>query len=159
MNQALEQLASELGLTHPQNERLRLTFGHACARRIQHLLEQPRVMVCLDTLDQYLQGRVGHESLEHAQKEAAKLANQHQGSKSIDGCGHAAVSATYAVANAVNGKALQAASYAAYATVYASGGSAAVAEREAFEPEFSWQVGTLKAIVDHSCTQSVPGAA
>jgi hypothetical protein len=62
----------------------------------------------------------------------------------MNGCGHAAVSATYAVANAINGKALQAASYAAYATVYASGGYAAVADREAFEPEFAWQLAALK---------------
>jgi hypothetical protein len=61
----------------------------------------------------------------------------------MNGCDHAAVSATYAVANAINCKAL-AVSYAAYATVYASGGYAAVADREAFEPEFAWQLAALK---------------
>lgn len=40
------------------------------------------------------------------------------------------------------GEALQAASYCGYATVYAAGGSSAVAQREAFEPEFAWQVAT-----------------
>jgi hypothetical protein len=39
---------------------------------------------------------------------------------------------------------LQAASYAAYAVVYASGGYGAVIERESFETEFSWQLKILK---------------
>lgn len=80
--------------------------------------------------------------------EAARLANHHQGSKSIDGCGHAAVSATYAVAKAVEGKALEAASYAAYAVVYAQGGSAAVADHESFEPEFGWQLSALASLAN-----------
>jgi hypothetical protein len=143
MNLALERLASEVRLLEPENERLRLTFGHACALRIRHLLEQPSVIECLDILGQYLHGHADREALQHAQCDASRLANQHQGSKSIDGCGHAAVSATYAVANAINGRALQAASYAAYATVYASGGYAAVADREAFAAEFAWQVNAL----------------
>ena len=86
----------------------------------------------------------------HAQREADQLANQHRGSKSIDGCGHAAVSASYAVANAINGRALQAASYAVYAMVYAGGGYGAVAQREAFDPEFAWQVDTLRALAAKS---------
>jgi len=144
MNQALEQLASETGLLAPENETLRLAFAHACVIRIRHLLEEPEVIECLDVLGRYLDGRASREALEHSQREADRLANQHRGSKSIDGCGHAAVSASYAVANAINGKALQAASYAAYATVYADGGYGAVSEREAFEPENSWQVAALR---------------
>jgi hypothetical protein len=54
--------------------------------------------------------------------------------------GHAAVSATYAVAHALAGKALQAADYAAYAMVYGQGGYGAVADRESFGPEFRWHV-------------------
>ena len=146
MNQALETLASSMGLAHPANERLRLAFGHACVLRVRQLLEEPAVIACMDVLGDYLQGTAERSALEAAQVEALRLANQHAGSKSIDGCGHAAVSATYAVANAVNGKALAAASYAAYATVYAGGGYAAVSEREAFEPEFAWQVRTLTAL-------------
>ena len=78
----------------------------------------------------------------------ANLANKHQGSESIDGCGHAAVSATYAIANALAGKACQAAEYAAYAVVYGRGGSGAVADRESFEPEFQWQVACLSSMVN-----------
>ena len=78
--------------------------------------------------------------------DAIRLANSHQGSRSVDGCGHAAVSATYAVAKAVEGKALEAASYAEYAAVYAQGGYAAVGDRESFAPEFAWQLSTLESL-------------
>lgn len=56
---------------------------------------------------------------------------------------HAAVSATYALANALAGRAVEAASYAAYASVYAYGGYA-VADRSAFEPELTWQLEELR---------------
>lgn len=143
MNSALETLATEIALAAPAQERLRLIFGHRCALRIEHLLEQAAVRTCLDQLGLYLRGELDAATLQQAQHAADRLANGHPGSKSIDGCGHAAVSASYAVAHALNGRALQAAAYAAYAKVYADGGYAAVAEREAFEPEFSWQVATL----------------
>lgn len=143
MNEALERLARDIHLTHPDHEKLRLEFGRACALRVKHLLEEPEAERCLQGLGAYLEGTIDHQSLDALAAESARLARHHQGSKSIDGCGHAAVSATYAVANAVQGKALEAASYAAYALVYAQGGSAAVAARESFEPEFEWQVRTL----------------
>jgi hypothetical protein len=47
------------------------------------------------------------QSLFQIQGEATRLANQQVGSKFIDGGGHAAVSGSYTVANAVNGKAIQ----------------------------------------------------
>ncbi len=144
MNQSLELLAQDLGLLNPGNVRMRLAFGYACTERITHLLEEAAVVDCFDTLKRYLEGRATDEELEHSQKEADRLANHHRGSKSIDGCGHASVSASYAVANAINGRALQAADYAAYATVYSDGGYGAVSQREAFEPEFLWQVSTLR---------------
>jgi hypothetical protein len=52
------------------------------------------------------------------------------------------------VAKAVQGKALEAASYAAYAMVYAQGGSAAVADPESFGPEFQWQLSALNDLVN-----------
>jgi hypothetical protein len=143
MNYALDRLAEEVALADPGKERLRLEFGYACAMRVKHLLEVPEVEGCLLGLGEYLAGSSSRDCLSKLAGEAARLANHHRGSKSIDGCGHAAVSATYAVANAVEGKALEAASYAAYAVVYAQGGYAAVAERESFEPEFQWQLSTL----------------
>ncbi len=144
MNTALEILAAETGLAEPHSEALRLAFGHACVRRIAHLLEEPRVIDCLRLFGEFLGGTLDQAAFEKLKSEAAQLANQHRGSQSIDGCGHAAVSASYALANALSGRALQAASYAAYAAVYADGGYGAVAHREAFEPEFAWQVGVLR---------------
>ena len=146
MNEALYRLANELDLDAPANERLRLEFGYACALRVKHLLEDGSVVACLNGLGHFLEGTIGHDHLVRLADEAAHLANTHQGSKSIDGCGHAAVSATYAVANALAGKARQAADYAAYAAVYAAGGYAAVAQRESFEEEFAWQVARLAAL-------------
>lgn len=150
MNPALDRLARELALSDPAQERLRLVFGHACALRIRHLLEQPEVEQCLLALEAYLTGLPDPARLRVLAQEARRLANHHQGSRSIDGCGHAAVSASYAVAKAIEGKALEAASYAAYATVYAQGGSAAVADAESFEPEFAWQARCLATLAGHA---------
>jgi hypothetical protein len=146
MNQALDRLAKEIELDAPANQRLRLAFGYACVRRVEHLVEEPGVLACLHALGGFLQGTVSPEKLAEHVAESARLANQHQGSKSIDGVGHAAVSATYAIANALAGKARQAAEYAAYATVYGQGGYGAVADRESFQPEFAWQVDCLSAL-------------
>ena len=146
LNYPLDRLAKELALANPDREQLRHEFGYACAPRVKHLLEEPEVQQCLLRLGAYLAGACDRESLNKLAVEAARLANHHQGSKSIDGCGHAAVSATYAVAKAIEGKALEAASYAAYALVYAQGGGAAVADRESFEPEFEWQLSTLASL-------------
>jgi hypothetical protein len=117
------------------------------------LLEQPEVEQCLLGLGEFLAGVTDREHLSALAVEAVRLANHHQGSKSIDGCGHAAVSASYAVAKAVEGKALEAASYAAYATVYAQGGSPAVAERASFEPEFEWQLRSLAALASQTAAR------
>jgi hypothetical protein len=146
MNNVVEQIAREINLASFSSERLRLEFGYACARRVAHLLEESAVVECLRVLGQYLAGSTDHETFTRSAAEAARLANHHQGSKSIDGCGHAAVSATYAVANALAGKALQAADYAAYAMVYGQGGYAAVADRESFDPEFAWQADCLRSL-------------
>lgn len=146
MNEALERLAAEIGLATPARERLRLAFGHACVLRVEHLLEEAAVMHCIGTLGGYLRGEIDHFVLQEVRRQADQLANQHPGSRSFDGCGHAAVSASYAVAHAINGRALQAASYAAYASVYAGGGYAAVAQREAFGSEFAWQLAALTAL-------------
>lgn len=143
MNDALERLARELSLDEPAHEGLRLRFGLACAQRVRHLLEDPAVTACLDVLAQHVNGRATRAELDGAAADAAQLANHHPGSRSLDGVGHAAVSATYAVANALAGRALQAAAYAAYATVYGEGGHGAVQQREAFQPEHEWQVAAL----------------
>jgi len=142
MNDALDRLARELMLD--ARPRLRLRFGLACVQRVHHLLEDPAVIDCLAVLARHLDGQATEPELEAAAAEAARLANHHPGSRSLDGVGHAAVSASYAVANALAGKALRAAEYAAYATVYGEGGYGAVQQRESFQPEFDWQVEALQ---------------
>ena len=143
MNDALDRLARDLRLAAPEHAHLRYAFAHACVLRVRHLLEDARAVACLDGLGAWLAGECDDAQRDALAAEAAALANHHPGSRSIDGCGHAAVSATYAVARALAGDALQAADYAAYATVYALGGAAAVADRDSFTTEFRWQADCL----------------
>lgn len=143
MNKELARLAAELGLETQQHELLRLAFGLACVRRVQHLVEDRRALDALAVLDAFVHGRADRTALDHATLEIAAVANSHRGSSSIDGSAHAAVSATYAVAKALAGRALEAAGYAAYASVYAYGGYA-VNDPSAFEAEHTWQIQTLR---------------
>jgi hypothetical protein len=83
MNQALERLAREVRLNDPSNERMRLRFGYACACRVTHLLEDPEVATCLAALGDFLGGSMDRARFDLAAHEAARLANRHQGSKSI----------------------------------------------------------------------------
>ena len=145
MNQPLAQLAAKMGLSAPQHEQLRLVFGLACARRVQHLLEEEGALSALAVLGAFVDGGADRSELEQACRQAAAVANGHRGSNSIDGSAHAAVSATYAVANALAGRALEAAGYAAYASVYAYG-AYAVTDPSAFALEFAWQVEQLTAL-------------
>ena len=93
-------------------------------------------------LRDFVAGRSDAAALAAASREIAAVANRHRGSDSIDGCAHAAVSSTFAAANALAGRPLEAGSYAAYAAVYAYGGYA-INDPTAFEPEFEWQVAQL----------------
>ena len=117
MNEALDRLAQQVSL-NAASERLRLEFGYACACRVEQFIERAEALECLRGLGAFLAGSIERTELGALAAKSAVLANQHQGSRSLDGSGHAAVSATYAVANALAGKALQAADYAAYAAVY-----------------------------------------
>lgn len=143
MNHELSRLAASIHLDEPGQEALRLAFGLACAGRVQHLLEDPRAVDCLAQLQAFVDGKLERSALAQAAQEVAAVANSHRGSNSIDGAAHAAVSATYAVANALAGRALDAAGYAAYAAVYGYGGYA-VNDPSAFEGEFAWQVEKLR---------------
>lgn len=145
MNPQLTALARELGLDQPEHEALRLAFCSACGERVRHLLEQADARTCLDVLRDFVAGRTDRASYEQARQDIARIANSHKGSPSIDGTDHAAVSATYAVAAALAAKALDAASYSAYAVVYAYG-RYAVNDPSAFDGEFAWQVETLQAL-------------
>lgn len=129
-------------------EALKLAFAIECVERVRHLLEDECVVGCLDTLVAYASGRADRGALDQAAAEATALANQHQGSRSLDGVGHAAVSASYSVANALAGRAVEAADYAAYAAVYGDGGYGAVCDPESFIAERSWQLATLARLAD-----------
>ena len=140
MNHELQRFAATMKVDDPASEPLRLAFGLACVERVEHLLEDRRAIACLATLAAFVAGNAGRSELAAASNTIAVIANAHRGANSIDGAAHAAVSATYAAANALAGRALDAASYAAYASVYAYGGYA-VNDPSAFESEFEWQVG------------------
>lgn len=142
MNEELSRLATAIHMNEPQCEPLRLAFGLACAQRTEHLLESPEAIRCLAVLRSFVEGTSDRPALAKAAQEIARVANSHRGSNSIDGSAHAAVSATYAVANALAGQALDAAGYAAYAAVYGYGGYA-VTDPSAFEGEFAWQLEKL----------------
>lgn len=146
MNDALRRRAAELNLIANENEWLRLQFGSACCERVRRFVESADVLRCLDGLQDYLDHRIDRTALAVLADTARRLANTHPGSRSLDGCGHAAVSATYAIAQALASAALQAADYAAYAVVYGDGGYGAVSDRQSFEPEFEWQVACLEVL-------------
>ncbi|PRP69846.1 hypothetical protein BUE93_14255 [Chromobacterium amazonense] len=150
MNEKLDALSASLDLDSPSRETLRLRFGLACAQRVAHLLENPEVAGCLGGLERYLAGGIDRAALNVLALRAAELARSHPGSASLDGCGHAAVSASHAVAMALAGRARQAADYAAYAAVYGQGGYGATADPSAFEPEWDWQVRCLKQLASPS---------
>ncbi len=154
MNRILADLASEVGLHDPEKTLLRFAFCLACVSRIEHLLEDKRAMECLAVLRDFVAGRVDIVQLESAAREVAQIATSHRGSSSIDGSAHAAVSATYATANALAGRALEAADYAAYAAVYAYGGYA-VNDPESFDPEYVWQVEQLRRLAVETAILSV----
>ena len=146
MNVELQKLAAEHSLADENHRMLRLAFGLACVNRVRHLLEDPRAVEVIDVLQAFVDGRADAAAPQVAATDAAHLANHHRGSRSIDGTGHSAVSATYAVAAALAGKALDAAEYAAFSTVYGYGGYA-VNDPDSFAPEYAWQVATFESLI------------
>jgi len=144
VNPGLERLFAEFRLAGADMLPVRLAFGLECVKHVEHLMEDPRAVDCLRAFEAAL-GHGDHDGVAVAalQDEAARLAQSHPGSRSIDGTGHASVSATHALMHAVAGRALQAADYAAYAAVYSYGGYA-VKDPAAFEPEFEWQQACLR---------------
>lgn len=155
MNTALQRLAAEVDLQSERQMPLRLRFGFACVQRARHLLEAPEAVDALGTLGAFLEGRCDAQTLARVQERMATVARSHPGSGSIDASAHAAVSATYAVFHAVTGHALEAAEYAAYATVYAYG-AYALADPDAFAEEFAWQVSEFRALAK-GCVVPVGG--
>jgi hypothetical protein len=151
MNAALSELAKQLQLDVVDNEMLRWRFAHACANHVRHLVEHPGALAALDVLQRYVNGEATAAERDAAAELAAQIAQHHHGSTSIDGTAHAYVSATYAVAKALAGKAIDAADYAAYATVY-NYGAYALKDPSSFDSVHRWQVETLNELADATAT-------
>ena len=148
MNLELQNLAAKMHLSDDVHRATRYAFGLACAERARQMLEDDRAIQLLDILKGYVEGRVDETALAAAAAESAALASHHRGSTSIDGTKHSAVSATYAVAKALAGQAVEAADYAAYSTVYGYG-VYAINDPESFAPEHAWQLQALTDLLAH----------
>lgn len=146
MNSELRTLVDEVGLNTPERERTRFEFCFACASRINHLLELDEAISAYQDFKNYLEGKLNPVEFESLQQSIFSIANKHQGSKSLDGTKHSAVSATYALANAINGNAVAAAEYAAYSKTYGYGGYA-VSDLESYQEEYTEQVKILKKLI------------
>lgn len=147
MNNELRSLADKVGLDKPEMEKTRYEFCFACASSVNHLLELDEALSAYQGFKSYLLGALKRIEFESLQKSIFDIANKHQGSKSLDGTKHSAVSATYALANAMNGNAVAAAEYAAYSKTYGYGGYA-VTDLESFQEEYSAQVTILKDLLE-----------
>lgn len=143
LSPTLDELLRQLEPASPENLGLRLRFGLACVERVSHLMEQPEALACLNAFRAAMQASSPALSPDLA-VQAESIASHHPGSRSLDGVGHAAVSATYACAKAIAGKARQAAEYAAYAAVYGQGGYGAASDPSSFAPEHAWQTEQLR---------------
>jgi len=146
MNIELRALVDEVSLMSLEMERTRFEFCFACASRINHLLELDEALSAYQDFQSYLGGTLIQAEFESLQQSVFSIANTHQGSKSLDGTKHSAVSATYALANAINGNAVAAAEYAAYSKTYSYGGYA-VNDIESYQEEYSAQVAILKGLL------------
>jgi hypothetical protein len=153
MNSELRALVDKVDLNAPEMDRLRLEFCFACASRIHHLLELTEAIDAYHGFKSYLDGNLGEAQFKQIQKNIFAIANSHQGSKSLDGTKHSAVSATYALANAINGNAVAAAEYAAYSSTYGYGGYAA-SDIESYQEEYSAQVTLLRELLENMATKN-----
>ena len=122
-----------------------LRFSLACIEDVAHNFEDDAVIAAFhrfkDCVMHFSPERL--EELKQLATQMNALAGSHPGSKSIDGTRHAAVSATYALAKAVNHKPIEAAAYAAYSFVYGYGGYA-VTDPESFAEVHQRQMGYLQ---------------
>lgn len=149
MNRQLRSLVTSHNLDSEQFQMQRVEFGFACIKRIAHLLIDERLTAVLHNTRLYLSGSLAQASFDESVDLAQKIAQSHAGTNGIDGVGSAAVSATFAVAKALSGDAVNAAEYAAYAAVY-SYASHTVTDPSAYEKEYQWQVDTLEKLLTES---------
>jgi hypothetical protein len=148
----LLKLARELRLEDDDQISLRVAFGIACIERVENLLTEQKVSDCLRVGKRFLKGEASEYELTGAARRAAELATSHKGSNSLDGSGNAAVSTSYGVAAALDGRALEAAEYAAYAKVY-SYASYAVTDLANYGDEHIWQISALNSMRSYKETE------
>ena len=126
-----------------------LRFGLACVEEVASNLENDDVIAVLNEFRRCLNvfAPTTEAELKRLALTISHLAASHPGSRSIDGTRHAAVSATYALARAVNGHAIDAAAYAAYSCVYGYGGYA-VSDPDAFSEVHQRQLLSLRRLME-----------
>ena len=146
MHPILKQIATELNETEA-GPGFRYRFALACIEDVAPNLEEDSAIGALAKFRE-LVASFDRQRLDEIKAMAAELkgiSQSHQGSRSIDGARHAAVSATYALARAVDGDAVNAAAYAAYSAIYAYGGYA-VSDPASFDEAHQKQLDMLRAM-------------
>lgn len=138
-------MAEQVKLDSVASTQLRVRFGVACAERVKTSLTDATIIAALQVGKRCAE-KLDEGELQAAAQLAAAACRSHRGSNSFDGSGNAAVSASYAVAAALQGRALDAAGYAAYAAVYAYS-SSSVTDVASYRDEHNWQVNTLKTLL------------
>lgn len=142
----LTRLAQEADLDSAEQLKLRIAFGVACIERVEQLLTDDSMIEMLAVGKAFVLGKCTEAELEAAAVTAAEVARGHPGSSSLDGAGSAAVSTSHGVAAALAGRALVAAEYAAYASVY-SYASHAVTDLAAYQDDHAWQIDKFQELV------------
>jgi hypothetical protein len=144
MHPDLKLIADQL---EPLPNAVQLRFALRCVEDVAGNLEDDTAIAAMEKFRSIVNDDPAHhgEQLLNLADELNKIASSHQGSKSIDGTRHAAVSATYALAKAVNNRPVDAAAYAAYSVVYGYGGYA-VNEPDAFAEVHQRQLGYLQGL-------------
>jgi hypothetical protein len=145
----LMKLAEEIDFDSADQFKLRISFGVACMERVEHLLTDSSMIEMLAIGKAFVSGKSNERELEEAVVKASEVARSHPGSSSLDGAGSAAVSTSHGVAAALAGRALVAAEYAAYASVY-SYASHAVTDLTAYEDDHAWQISKLQELAKYN---------
>ncbi len=142
ISEELKKLAKTIDLDSEDNFEFRIKFGIACIQRVKGLLTDDQIIEALAIGERYIQEECSRSELDNAAASAARNAQSHAGSGSLDGSGNAAVSVSRGVAAALNGRALEASAYATYVSVYSYSASA-VTDLSAYAPEQKWQIAKL----------------
>lgn len=144
MHPTLKEVAAELESAR-NDPALRYRFALACVEDVAANLEDDEAIRAFgkfkDLLASFDERRL--DEIKQLAAELKGLSQSHQGSRSIDGTRHAAVSATYALARAVDGDAVNAAAYAAYSSIYGYGGYA-VNDPDSFDEAHQEQLDVLR---------------